>query len=117
MRVLGPLGRLLRRLATPVWHAVVRLWDRAGLWLTRRLLRPLGRLWRVLLVRFGPNVERLVAWGRAVVARLEPVVAVLERVVLAVDGSADRLGSLLVRAWAPVARAVAVLTPRRSSGG
>ena len=115
VRVLGPLGRWLHRLLSPAWRLLVRAWDRTQVWLMTVLFRPLGQLSRWVLGRFRPAVERALGWGRAVVSRLEPVYVVVGRAAMAVDRAADRLGTRVRRAWAPVQHAVGRLRRNRDA--
>ena len=109
VRLLGPLGRALRAAVAPVLRVLRRAWDRLGLWVLLRLLRPVGRFFRRLLTRAQPLIERATAVLRAVTARLEPVERALGVVVVALDGATDRAVQRLRRAFAPVGHAVAVL--------
>jgi hypothetical protein len=109
LQVLGPLGRLLRRLATPVLRRLRRIVDLINVRLLLRMFRPMGRLARWCWARTRPVVEDLGRWGLRQVARLEPLLRRLASVTDGVERRAGRLAALWRRAWAPVRRAM----PRR----
>lgn len=106
LRALGPLGRLLRRLAMPVLRLVRRAWDVLGVRLLLRMFRPLGRWARAIWNRLLPLAERLRLGLQGLAARLEPVLQRLAAAAAAVEAAAARLGARWRRLWAPVARAV-----------
>ena len=99
---LGPLGRLLRSLARPVWRSLVTLWDWLNVQILLRMFRPLRRFGRWVVARLRPPFERLVAVGRRLVASLEPTLVAVTRAVEAVERTAARLDAAWRRLWAPV---------------
>lgn len=115
VRVFGPLGRAVKRALVPLWRLVRRLWDRLGLWVLLRMLKPLRRGFAWLLESLRPLAVRARRAMAALVDRLEPV---WDRVLAwtgAVDDAVTRLGRRIGRALAPVGRAVRALS--RSTRG
>ncbi len=100
--LLGPLGRLLRSLARPVWRRLVALWAWLNVQVLLRMFRPLRRFGWWAVDRLRPPFERLVAAGRRLVASLEPALLAVTRAVEAVERAARRLDTAWRRLWAPV---------------
>jgi hypothetical protein len=114
---LGPLGRKLIRLATPALRALRRAWDQVGLRVFLFLVRPLNRFRRWLLAHAKPVVDGVVRCARWTAGRLDPVLRMLGACTRSVERTAARLGRLLRRAWAPVARSVRAMTSPWSTEG
>lgn len=117
VRALGPLGRGLLRLLTPVLSGLRRVWA----WLNRRVFlamaRGLGRFGRWLVRRSRPAVIAVRAWARRTVARLRPVLRRLQTAAAAVERTAARWARPLARALAPALRAAGALRRRVRSAG
>jgi len=53
VRVLGPIGRAVKRALVPLWRIVRRAYDRVGLWVLLRMLKPVRR------ARLAVTLDRL----------------------------------------------------------
>lgn len=117
LRSLGPLGRSLWRLAVPALRVLRRAWAWLGLRAFLVLVRPMNRLRQWLVEHLSPVVDRIIRWSRWVAARVDPVRRMLNASARAVERSAEGLGLLIGRAWAPVARSVRATLSRWSTPG
>lgn len=113
LQVLGPLGRLLRRLATPVLRRLRRIVDLINVRLLLRMFRPMGRLTRWCWTRTRPVVDNVSRWGLRQLARLEPLLRRLAAITDAVERRAGQLAAFWRRAWAPVRQAMPRLRASR----
>jgi hypothetical protein len=104
LRALGPLGRGLVRLLTPLWDVLRKVWDWLGFRLFLYLIRPLGKYARWVLAQVQPALEGVTAWAKRLAARAEPVLRVLRNWSRAVARAAARVRRWWGRAWAPVTR-------------
>ena len=118
---LGPLGRFLRRLLTPLRRGLRRLWREVGLRALLLAFRPLGPPGRWMVkqayrgaiwvegraVNLAARVQPL---ARALASTARPVLRAFAAGTRAIEGAAARLGALLRRAWAPVSGAAAAVS-------
>jgi len=103
---LGPLGRLLRALAAPVWHRVKAVWRWLNVQILMRMFRPLRRFGRWVARHALPLLTRLVGLLRQLLAHLEPALVRLTQGLETVERAAARLAAGWRRLWAPVLRTV-----------
>jgi hypothetical protein len=104
IRALGPAGRALVRLVTPVWRLLCRGWEGIGRRVFLAMARPLGRFGRWLLARSRPAIARVLSAARQAARLVAPGVRRLEEALAVVERRAARWGALIDRAWAPVQR-------------